>query len=139
MIWKVTFEDKHGEFTLEFVDLSTQGKVIFLQRNFIDEFINKIKKLDHYQVAKAIKRVISYDNTNLSPNRIYALLAVTKEEYRLGFLFFTAESGAIILVGAWPEEFAKKIKDNISVFEGALASIVEDPFNWVRVDFLLSL
>jgi len=138
-VWKLTLEDKYGEFTLDFTDFSKTSRVLYLRQAFIDEIAENIRKYEHYQAAKSVKRVIDTDDNEIDINKIYVLLGVFKDESRIGFMFFKTEAGALVLVGVWPSEFADKMKEDIKLFEGALTSIIESPQDWIRVDFLLAV
>ncbi len=144
--WDVTFDGEDAgladDFVLNFVDCSFLVGEPLLKNDFLDDMVMLVKKHDHYNIIGNIKEIIDDAGDIQTDKNIYAMLGILKNGLRVGFLLGNLiENGKDFWhVGAiWPEEFARKVKNNQAVFQNALFLFIDDPNVWSRVDIIVPL
>lgn len=137
--WKVEVEGgKPGpeeDYTLYFQDrqlfLDDISKGYYVAQ-FMKDVMNKVEEQDHYDNITKIKKITSADDKDMTKvGEILVLLGSHSEMGKMGFLFGYNETGdAWEILGVYPEQYARAVKDNKALLHTYLELIVLKPDFW---------
>jgi hypothetical protein len=90
---------------------------------------------DHYETVERIKKITSADDRDMTNvGKIWILLGIHPEMKRVGFLLGYNETGdAWEVLGLYPENYARAVKDNTRLLHNFLEQIALNPDFWENV------
>ncbi|MGQ4913707.1 MAG: hypothetical protein ACP6IU_03040 [Candidatus Asgardarchaeia archaeon] len=143
-VWKVTFENPSERslrnLTVEFVDvIDLFGHGLGIDKSFIDKLMELIEKRENYNLISNIKKVVDPEDTDLSEHAIFALLCEDSNHTNFSFLLGQSTEDDWLLLGIWPDTFAKIFKQNQQHIDVTLSNIISEPDMWEEIDLIMPL
>lgn len=139
--WDVDFESDRpspeGDFSISFQDRQLFMEDIkdgFMVPQFMNDVMNQVDTQEHYEVLGKIKKIIDpEDNDSTGKGQIVALLGTHQEVDKIGYLMGYNEADVWEILGVYPEQYARAIKDNKVLLHGYLESLAMKPNEWKQV------
>ncbi len=140
--WKLEFEGgrpgTEEDYTIYFEDRQlfledvTKG---FYVAQFMKDIMKKVEEQDHYEILSKIKKITSADDKDMTGvGDILVLLGSHAEMGKIGFLLGYNDTGDVWeILGLYPEQYARAVKDNMGLLHNYLEMIVVKPDFWDNV------